>query len=148
MGGRRVSGRLVAVVALALAPSCIQFDWERVRVGRPLDGAAVKGVLEQRSDLTTALAQLGAPNRVRRVESRIDEPEGTELLWVWRRGEGFSLTGSIPIEQGGNASLEIANDRTELEGLRLVFDLDGAFVRGEVGAVDTDEPDLGLPFVN
>jgi len=147
-----VRGRLIRAAALAsvvaLATSCVQFDWERVHVGRPLDAGAVERVLTERPDLAGALAELGAPNRVRRLESRVDRPEGTELLWVWRRGRGFSLTGSVPIEQGGNASLEVSNGRTQLDGLRLVFDLDGRFVRGDAGAVDTDEPDLGLPFVN
>lgn len=150
----------VAAGALLLPTGCVQLDWERVHVGRPLDAAAVERVLAERPSLEGALAELGAPNRVRRVESRVDrietgtdangsaDGEGTELLWVWRRGRGFSLTGSVPIEQGGNASLEIASGRTDLEGLRLVFDLEGRFLRGDLGAVDTDEPDLGLPFVN
>ena len=53
-------------------------------------------------------------------------------------------TGTCQLQEDRRASSVLV----ELDGLRLVFDLDGRFVRGDAGAVDTDEPELGLPFVN
>lgn len=140
--------RTVALLALAFGSTgCIELTYSRVRAGRPLEPVAVDWALASRPSLTEALDALGAPDRVRHVESQLDVPEGTELLWVWRYRSGYSLTGSLPVEQGGSASFQVADDRVRLDGLRLSFDLDGRFVRGSVGAVGTQEPDLGLPFV-
>lgn len=140
--------RAFAAVLVALgAASCVELTWQRVRVGRPLAAESIAWVLDDRPTLAATLDALGAPHRVRRVESEHDAPEGTELVWIWRRQSGYSVSGSVPLEQGGSASFEFADDRTQFEGLRVTFDLEGGFLRAGVGAVASANPELGLPLV-
>jgi hypothetical protein len=124
----------------------VQFTWTNAERGRPLKAERVDWALASRPDLATALSELGAPHVVRRLEGPDDSDLGTELLWVWRRAEGFNLSGSVPLDKGGSAGVQFGQSTTDLEGLRLSFDTDGAFVRGTSGVVAREEPGLELPL--
>ncbi|WP_145186138.1 hypothetical protein [Planctomycetes bacterium Pla163] len=137
---------IVVALAAAWSSGCVQFTWTNAHRGRPLGAERVEWALDARPDLTTALAELGAPHVVRRVEGPDDSDLGTELLWVWRRAEGFNLSGSVPFDNGGSASVQFGQSNTDFEGLRLAFDANGLFVRGTSGVVAREEPGLDLPL--
>lgn len=144
-----VLARTIGGGLLALALSgCVQFMWTNAHRGVPLAPDRIDWALDSRPDLNTALAELGAPHLVRRLEGLEGTDRGTELLWFWRRAEGFNISGSVPLAKVGSASAQFGQNNADLTGLRLAFDADGLFVRGTRGAVAREDPGFGLPFAD
>ncbi|MDF1799402.1 MAG: hypothetical protein P1V81_09520 [Planctomycetota bacterium] len=126
--------RPLAGLALALlCASCVTYDYDRFRRNMELEPATFAELVPGESDLTDALAALGAPVRV--WEPR---PGALALVWSWsdRKTEGFSI--AVPTSDAVDASFSWRDTSDEDEGLLLVFDEDWRLEtlrRGLVGEV-------------
>ncbi|MCA8943821.1 MAG: hypothetical protein KDB80_14760, partial [Planctomycetes bacterium] len=58
------SARALLVLALASTAGCISFDYSHASVGSPVDDATLEVLEPGRTDLSTCLATLGAPELV------------------------------------------------------------------------------------
>ncbi|MEZ5976817.1 MAG: hypothetical protein R3F34_01175 [Planctomycetota bacterium] len=125
---------LVLVLACALG-SCVQLSWRGSRAGLALADTEQEWALAARPDMQAALDRLGAPELVRESEGR-----GVELLWLWRRTDGFGFGVSVPLADTYSANFQWDETGDDALGLRLLFDDDGRFLDGSRGAVLRDRP--------
>jgi hypothetical protein len=134
-----VPGPRTALAALLAAPllgACITADYDRFRRFEELPASAYAELVPGESDLTAALAALGAPVRV--WEPR---PDALALVWSWSDRATWGVSVALPMGEAAEANFSWRDTQDDDEGLLLVFDADlrlESLRRGLVGEVLTD----------
>ncbi len=135
--------RIIAVACLPLFAGCVSFKYERHSTYEPVSTAAVDELAIGTSDLSDALAKLGAPLYVW---------EGVNDAVVIAYGSsnekqlGFSI--SLPLFEQASASFDYDDISSKLEGFVLVFEPDlklrivRAGLLGELGKAFKRRPDV------
>lgn len=99
-----------------LLPGCISGNLSHERRGFAPEPSSILALQPGACDLTDCLAVLGAPLVVR------EDRDQTILVWGWRHAGFWSLSGSIPLGRGVNATLAYSDQQENLDALLGLFD--------------------------
>jgi len=120
--------------ALALG-ACVTGDYSQVSFNEPVDLQALRAMRPGEDDLSSVLAQLGAPVDVREYRVDPDRASGVALVYFWRRQYGWGLDISAPVYDDASVSFEMDFAGTDLPGCVLWFDQDLVLERWREGLV-------------
>ena len=104
------------LLALVLGPGCFSASWERVVIQTVPDEAVFASLAPGETDLTRALAALGAPIFV------YEHVDGIALAYGWQKSRIWSVSVDVPVAKEFSGSLRYADLEDGLEGLLLLFD--------------------------
>lgn len=125
MGSETIACALRAAGAAVLAvcgTSCVNGDYNKLRVFQPPGEAAVNSLAEGTSSVGDALTQLGAPIYV------VEVGLGLALAWGWQDTTNWNVEVSGPV---GDAQGQVSFTNTDIttRGLVLFFDQDWTLTR-------------------
>lgn len=120
--------------ALALG-ACVTGDYSQVSFNEPVDLQALRAMTPGEDNLSSVLAQLGAPVDVREYRVGPDRASGVALVYFWRRQYGWGLDISAPVYDDASVSFEMDFAGTDLPGCVLWFDQDLVLERWREGLV-------------
>jgi hypothetical protein len=125
---------------LLLLTGCIQLSYDVYYNGEPVTPEAIASLQPGTTDLTTALARLGAPRFV--LEHQRD---GIVLAWVSREASGWGLEFSYAFERFANASVSLDKEAANLPGLVLWFGPDLTLRDAKTGRLGALLPHVRRP---
>lgn len=99
-----------------LATSCVSGDYERFDAEMPPEKAAVERLVIGESNLTSCLAELGAPLQV------IELGAGAVMAWGARRDVGWNVSANIPFSDSASGTLRFSQEHFGYRGVVLFFD--------------------------
>jgi hypothetical protein len=124
--------RTALLIGLAgLLTGCVRAVWERELRFEPPPPGAVESLQVGRTELSDALAALGAPLWV--WEYPEEGGSGAALAWGWYRDRNWGGRVSIPTNRALSPSFSYRRLDARMRGLVLFFDPDWRLVAGREG---------------
>jgi hypothetical protein len=105
-----------------LMAGCVRFSWERESRFEPPEPSVIENLQAGKTDLTQALAELGAPLWVWEYPSL--EGQGAALAYGWYQNQDRGLRVSIPVVRGLSPSFSYGRIDRRMRGLVLFFNED------------------------
>ena len=129
----------VAALALALlATGCVTGQYRRVVHLEKLPRAAFESLEVGRSDLTEALAKLGAPSYVWELGDG-----HFALAWAWLETHGWGVVARVPVTDAGSANFDYDSQDSKTRGWVLQFDAEGRLLSMRKGYLRELGQELG-----
>lgn len=112
---------LAALLLPALLGACISATWRRDTRWKPLTAASIASLRPGSTDLSAALASLGAP--LEAYETNWQGRRATALAWGWYAQRDWGLSISVPLGgDGPSPSFSLQEVGAKTRGLLLFFD--------------------------
>ena len=120
--GRWLRGTVLAVACGALC-ACVTLNYNRELQYVPLSDEAVEAMRPGETDLTAALAELGAPLYVWPTSA-----DGLAIAYGWFNEVAWNVSVSVPVTSNLSASFDYDQADVRLQGVVLFFDEDDQLV--------------------